>query len=556
MKMCLGCFTAIDDNAVNCPYCGFSKANYNPNKWALEAGSILNDKYIIGRTIGKGGFGITYLAWDMNMQVRVAIKEYYPGNLVTRDLTDSEHYSVSTVSDELSGEFEAGLERYVNEARVLSKFFQLPGIVSVKDFFYANNTAYIVMEYIDGMSLKTYLEQRGGTLPHKEMLNLVQPLIGSLAIIHENRLLHRDISPDNIMIDKNGDIKLIDFGAARAVTDETQQSMTVVLKHGYAPVEQYSRKSDQGPWTDVYALCAVMYKIVTGSIPEESIERIHKDDLVPVRSINRKVPVYLARAIEKGLSVNVAERYQNMGELYVDLFHNSNYKMFMDNQKTLWYKVVRNFLIAIIVILFLIVLGGGIYIANQDKIDTLIEDVHSVFSEDSGLEIVELDEDDDDDADEDEDSDKEKKQSEEESDKQNEQKEKEDKKKNEQSESDKSENVKDDEETTLETTRVSASNSYELTIVRDGILDGYSEDYTVGEILDMFSDRDGEWNLAQDSEGNHYVVYTGRKQGEEFTIEFQTYTNDTFKLVGATQDGKRVKKYSEFFQKILDSVGL
>jgi serine/threonine protein kinase len=255
--------------------------------------------------------------------------------------------------------FEQGLKRYVDEATILSRFSGLPGVVSVRDFFYENGTAYIVMEYIDGISLKEYLQNRGGKLNANETLNIMESIIRSLAIIHQNNLLHRDISPDNIMISNNGEVKLIDFGAARYFSDDSEKSMTVVLKHGYAPIEQYSRRGEHGEWTDLYALCAVMYRMLTGIVPDEATDRIKVDGLIKVRKLNRKVPKHIAAAIEKGLSVQPEDRYQNMMELYNELYQSK--KQLRATKAARRTKAFIRFIIAAIIA---IVIGSGVALVN------------------------------------------------------------------------------------------------------------------------------------------------------------------------------------------------
>lgn len=320
---CYNCFRSMDGRETACPFCGYRIDTQEKNVRILRPGTILNQRYETGRILGMGGFGITYLAWDMQKKIRIAVKEYYPGTLVNRDVTSHEGNTVHTVSETDRRNFQAGLERYVKEGKILSRYAALLGVVSVMEFFYENNTAYMVMEFVDGISLKDLAESRGGRLSSEEVLKLMKPVMKALAKLHEDKLLHRDISPDNIMLDRNGYVKLIDFGAARyfETEEELQKSMTIVLKHGYAPKEQYTRKGEQqGAWTDVYALCAVMYRLLTGEVPVGSLERVGKDSLIPIQKIVSEVPRHVVKAIEKGLAVDHRKRFQSMEELYEALY--------------------------------------------------------------------------------------------------------------------------------------------------------------------------------------------------------------------------------------------
>ena len=351
-KRCGNCFCVIKDTYKVCPKCGHRIISNESETNALPEGTVLSDKYLIGRVLGEGGFGITYLAWDINLEIRIAVKEFFPSNRAVRDEQDSRSVKILTNSKDMR--FGAELDRYVNEASILAKLFNLPGIVSVKDFFYENQTAYMIMEYIDGISLKEYLKRKGGTLPYKEVMEIIEPVINSLEVIHQHKLLHRDISPDNIMISDKGLIKLIDFGAARYYENETEKSMTVVLKHGYAPLEQYSRNGEQGSWTDVYSLCAVMYYMITGHVPTEAIDRAANDSLVPIRTYRKEVPKKIAQVIERGLSLSVKERWQNMRQL-----HEALYLSEPINTNGRAYLVVKNGLIIVIFLLLILILIAG-----------------------------------------------------------------------------------------------------------------------------------------------------------------------------------------------------
>lgn len=315
---CPNCMQLLPENNEICPFCEFNINEYEEKTICLKPFTILQNKYMIGRVIGIGGFGITYLGWDINLQTYIAIKEYFPGTLASRDTSTSE----TTVSpNEASKDiYDKGLKRYVEEAQNLSRFYQLQGIVSVKDFFYENGTGYIVMEYINGVNLKEYMRDAGGKLPERTVLALMKPIFESLHQMHKSGLVHRDISPDNIMVDKENKIKLIDFGSARGQSAETDKTYTVILKHGYAPSEQYYAKGNQGPWTDIYSLCATMYKMITGQVPPNSVERMEKDEYISPTAMGIPVSVRTEAVLRKGLAVKAADRYQDIGPLLYDLY--------------------------------------------------------------------------------------------------------------------------------------------------------------------------------------------------------------------------------------------
>lgn len=317
---CPNCMKEIQPGENVCSSCGFDIQNYVEKPNCLRPFTILENKYMIGRVIGMGGFGITYIGWDMNLQTYIAIKEYFPESLANRDTSvDSTFTKVDPKASSVEM-YNKGLKRYVEEAQNISRFYNLKGIVSVKDFFYANDTAYIVMEYINGVNLKEYLRSCGGRLDENTVLNLMKPVFESLYQIHNAGLIHRDISPDNIMVDANGEIKLIDFGSARGQAQESEKTYTVILKHGYAPSEQYYAKGNQGPWTDIYSLCATMYKMLTGAVPPNSVERMENDEYMSPSAMGIPVSPRTEAVLAKGLAVKVSDRYQNIGQLLADLY--------------------------------------------------------------------------------------------------------------------------------------------------------------------------------------------------------------------------------------------
>ena len=320
-RLCPGCMNEWGHPEKPCPVCGFVEKGYEkPPRW-LPLRHVLNGKYMIGKAIGEGGFGITYVGWDLNLQVRVAIKEYFPVGLATRETGNGRSNSISALPGVRQENYRQGLEKFMTEARNLSKFYNLKGIVAVRDFFFENDTAYIVMEFVDGITLGTYLKNHGGQITEQEALQLFHPVMESLKVVHQSGIIHRDISPDNIMMTKDGRMKLIDFGAARFAGGDTERSLTIILKHGYAPAEQYQSHGNQGPWTDVYAICATMYRMITGKVPPSAMDRLHEDTLEEFSALGCRVSDKTAYAvIDKGMAIRVADRYQNMDELIDGLY--------------------------------------------------------------------------------------------------------------------------------------------------------------------------------------------------------------------------------------------
>ena len=311
--LCTGCMKPRGKQEGPCEHCGFDASQYVCAPHHLLLRSIVSGKYLVGRVLGEGGFGITYIGFDLNLELRVAIKEYFPSGMVTRQVTGDTR-SVTPFTGEAGEQYKKGLERFVGEAKILAKFYALPGIVSVKDYFRENGTAYIVMEYVDGVTLKQTLKNRGGRLPVEETLSIVTPVMDSLAQVHEAGLIHRDISPDNIMLTERG-AKLIDFGAAREYASAEDRSRSVIFKMGYAPYEQYQSRGEQGPWTDVYALCATIYKCITGETPPEALERIGEDTLLAPSRFGISILPQVEAALLKGLAVMKKDRYQEIPQL-------------------------------------------------------------------------------------------------------------------------------------------------------------------------------------------------------------------------------------------------
>ena len=283
----------------------------------LRKETRLIGRYTIKSVLGQGGFGITYLGMDELYQRKVAIKEFFPQGIVTRNTEYEDTVTVTYVEEK--ADYEKGKERFLKEARTMAKFSKDEGIVKALDFFEINNTAYIVMEYLEGITLKQYLRENQRIAP-EDLIELLVPLIESLDEIHSQGMIHRDISPDNIMVLPDGRIKLMDFGAARDYTEFGEKSLSIVLKPGYAPPEQYQTHGVQGPWTDIYALCATMYKCITGENPPDAIERVMDDSLKKISEFGIVIPTQEEAAIIKGMSVSAQDRYQNIKDFCEDLY--------------------------------------------------------------------------------------------------------------------------------------------------------------------------------------------------------------------------------------------
>ena len=287
------------------------------NLHCLRKGTRLIGRYTIECVLGQGGFGITYLGIDELHEKKVAIKEFFPQGIVTRNIEYRDTVTVTFVGEK--DNYEKGKERFLKEARTMAKFSKDEGIVKALDFFEINNTAYIVMEYLEGITLKQYLRENQRIAP-EDLIELLVPLIESLDEIHSQGMIHRDISPDNIMVLPDGRIKLMDFGAARDYTEFGEKSLSIVLKPGYAPPEQYQTHGVQGPWTDIYALCATMYKCITGENPPDAIERVMDDSLKKISEFGIVIPTQEEAAIIKGMSVSAKDRYQDIKDFCEDLY--------------------------------------------------------------------------------------------------------------------------------------------------------------------------------------------------------------------------------------------
>ena len=275
----------------------------------LPAGTLVADRYEILEVIGQGGFGITYKAYDSVLDVPVAIKEYYPSGIASRYHEQS--LDVQVGGSENRRLFEEGKKKFLEEARILARFSEDPNVVGVRNFFEDNQTVYIVMQYLQGESLKEYIE-KNGKISFDEAYRLLRPVMQSLGRIHAAGLIHRDISPSNLIRMRTGKVKLIDFGTAREYSTDGDKSLSIVLKPGYAPAEQYQTHGLQGPWTDVYALCASIYKLITEITPENSLNRMVNDEVRLPSECGAEISAAQEEVLMQGLAVRESDRIRSM----------------------------------------------------------------------------------------------------------------------------------------------------------------------------------------------------------------------------------------------------
>lgn len=306
---CLGCMTEYEKGYIACPYCGYKVGTQTESPLHMSPGSNLAGRYIVGKAVGYGGFGVTYIGWDSVLQQRIAIKEYLPSEFATRAVGQSH---ITVFGGSKAEQFADGMVKFVDEAKRLAQFQHEEGIVHVYDSFEANNTAYIIMEYLNGETLTAYLD-REGKIPVDRAIEMLTPVIQSLEAVHKVGIIHRDIAPDNIILIRDGQVKLIDFGAARYATTSHSRSLTVIIKPGYSPEEQYRSRGDQGPHTDVYALGAVLYRMITGITPPDALERRaffenKKKDILIAPSKNCKIKKNKENAILNAMNVRIEDR--------------------------------------------------------------------------------------------------------------------------------------------------------------------------------------------------------------------------------------------------------
>lgn len=304
--LCIGCLQAQVRSGL-CPQCGYNEHKYQPHPLYLQPRTLLKNQYIIGLPLGQGGFGVTYLGLDQWLQKKVAIKEYLPVALATRNILNFDIVPLKPQEEN----FRQGIQFFINEARNLAKFNH-PHIVRISNFFEENNTGYMVMDYLAGTNLAAILEQGKKRLAIEAALQIVLPILDALAQVHAQHIYHRDISAQNILILPTGEPILIDFGAARHIVGEYTRSLDLVLKHGYSPLEQYSGKGKIGPWTDIYAGGALLYLLITGQLPPAATDRFGGEHLIAPADLGIALSPTINAAIMHALAVKIEDRLQTV----------------------------------------------------------------------------------------------------------------------------------------------------------------------------------------------------------------------------------------------------
>lgn len=366
MKLCMGCMNQIEDHQETCPYCGFNESTLRQESYYLDPGTIIGGKYIVGKVLSYGGHTVSYLGMDAAMNRKIIVKEYLPSDFSTRSEGEKE---VTIYSGDGQTQFEKGLTNFLNEANRIQHLENLDGVARVYDCVAENDTGYVISEYVEGTTLKELLDS-GKKYSAKDAQMFIKQILRGLVEVHKMNIIHCDICPENIMITDSGEIKLMNFGATRYVTTANSKSLSIILKRGYAPEEQYRSRGVRGPWTDVYALAAVMYRMITGMVPQESVERVLNDELKEPSKLGIEISENTENALMNALNVYQQERTQS-AEAFLKELGSSNVQRIRTKKRDnktgripLWAKGVVACLVAAVAI-------GGSVLAMRIRSDSI-----------------------------------------------------------------------------------------------------------------------------------------------------------------------------------------
>ena len=364
MNRCYSCFKEYEEEYDVCPFCGTVKNDQPQEPIYLVPGTVLSNRYIIGEFVGAGGFGVIYKAWDKTLEIVVAVKEFYTSRLMTRAQGNKE--VIINKKEEIKQEYEYRKQRFLAEARNMAKFSNHRSIPNVFEYFEENGTAYIVMELLNGQGLNEYLRQSEEKVDRDFAIHVINEVGKALISLHEKGIIHRDVAPDNIYIcsDKELKIKLLDLGAA-SLQDSTDAAIDKILKPGYSPVEQYNDSQNIGAWTDVYALGATLYVMLTGIKPDESTNRKISDTLVPPHELDNSIPENLSNAVMKAMSVDKLLRFKKVEDFLKAINGEKKVMSLAKERKRLKYRRFTGVMTALLAIAAVVVVVVGIYTSKE-----------------------------------------------------------------------------------------------------------------------------------------------------------------------------------------------
>lgn len=360
MKLCMGCMNQIEEHLFTCPYCGFNETTLRQESYYLDPGTVVGGKYIVGRVLSYGGHTVSYLGMDAEANRKVIVKEYLPSDFSTRSEGEKE---VTIYSGDGQEQFEQGVTNFLNEANRIQQLQNPEGIARIYDCVVENETGYVISEYIEGHTLKEILDS-GKKYSAEEARVFIKNILKGLSKVHQLNIVHCDISPEAIMVTDSGDIKLLDFGATRYVTTANSKSLSIILKRGYAPEEQYRSRGIRGPWTDVYALAAVMYRMITGMVPPESVERVLVDEIKEPSKLGISISENVENALMNALNVYQEERTPS-AEIFLKELNSRNVqriKVKKRKSKTGKFPIWAKCMVAG---LFCVVAVGGVVLYNR-----------------------------------------------------------------------------------------------------------------------------------------------------------------------------------------------
>ena len=361
MGRCFSCFKEFDDEYDICPYCGTFEDKTPVEPIHLVPGTVLAGRYILGKAIGSGGFGIIYKAYDCKLETIIAVKEFFVSRIMTRAAGQKD----VIVNKKSAQEFEYRKNRFLAEARTMAKFGSHKNIPNVFEFFEENRTAYIVMELLEGQALNVFMQQNSGKVDKDFAIMVAHEVGNALTSLHEQGIIHRDVAPDNIFICTGSElrIKLLDLGAAK-LADDSDKAIDIILKPGYSPTEQYDNTNNIGPWTDVYALGATLYVMLTGVKPEESTNRKIEDEVPYPIEIDATISENLSNSVMKAMAVEKHLRFKSVAE-FVKAIDGERKIVPVKTEKK---RRFRNRLIGIAAAcLVLVVVGVGVYKYFESK---------------------------------------------------------------------------------------------------------------------------------------------------------------------------------------------